>query len=96
MQSFYYFIEVAVTRQESGLSCISVLGVSILPLFTILIFDFGMVPVAWYFCFSFYCSSHCWSLLMQYLSNLSIIFRVPLAIKNVANKGVSRREEEHC
>ena len=51
MQSFYYFIEVAVTRQESGLACISVLGVSILPLFTILIFDFGMVPPVWYFLF---------------------------------------------
>jgi hypothetical protein len=30
------------------------LGVSIVPLSTILIFDIGIFPTVWYFCFSFY------------------------------------------
>ena len=38
-----------VTSQESERSCICVLGISILPLSTILIFDFGIVPTVWYF-----------------------------------------------
>jgi hypothetical protein len=38
-----------VPSQESERSCIRVLGVSILPLSTILIFDFGIVPTVWYF-----------------------------------------------
>ena len=49
-----HFIEVPVPRQESGLSCICVLGVSMLPLSAILIFKFGIVPTAWYCCFSFH------------------------------------------
>ena len=38
-----------VPSQESERSCFRVLGVSILPLSTILIFDFGIVPTVWYF-----------------------------------------------
>ena len=38
-----------VSSQESERSCISVLGVSILPLSTILISDLGIVPTVWYF-----------------------------------------------
>ena len=50
------FIEVPLPRQESGKSCICVLGVSIQPLSTILIFDFGIILTMWYFlfCFSLY------------------------------------------
>ena len=42
------FIEVPVPRQENEWSCICVLGVLILPLSTILIFDFGIVTMVWY------------------------------------------------
>ena len=42
------FIEVSVSRHESERSCIYVLGVSILPLSTILIFDFGVGPTVWH------------------------------------------------
>ena len=38
------FKEVSVPSQESERSCICMLGVSILPLSMILIFDFGIVP----------------------------------------------------
>jgi hypothetical protein len=38
------FKEVSVPSQESEQSCICMLGVSILPLSMILIFDFGIVP----------------------------------------------------
>jgi hypothetical protein len=43
------FIEVFLPSQESEWSCICVLGVSILPLPTILIFDFRIVLTVWYF-----------------------------------------------
>ena len=43
------FIEVPVPSQKIDQSCICVYGVSILPLSTILIFDFGIVPTVWYF-----------------------------------------------
>ena len=49
-----HFIEVPVPRQESGLSCICVLGVSMLPLSAILIFKFEIFPTPWYCCFSFH------------------------------------------
>ena len=49
------FMELLVPRYDSERSCICVLEVSILPLSTILIFDFGNVPTVWYFCISFYC-----------------------------------------
>ena len=39
-----YFIQVPVPNQESDRSYMCVLGGSILPLSTILIFDFGIVP----------------------------------------------------
>ena len=42
-------IEVPVPRQESERSCICVLGVLILPLYTIFLLDFGTVPTVWYF-----------------------------------------------
>jgi membrane protein YdbS with pleckstrin-like domain len=42
-------IEVPVPSQESEQSCMY----AILPLSTILIFDFGIVPTLRYFCFSF-------------------------------------------
>ena len=51
------FIQLLVTRQESEWSCISMLGVSILPLSTILFFHFGIVQTVCYFFiffFSFY------------------------------------------
>jgi hypothetical protein len=48
------FIEVSVPSQISQRSCICVLEVSILPLSTILIFDFGIVPTVWYLLVSFY------------------------------------------
>jgi hypothetical protein len=41
-------IEVPVPSMESERACICVLGVSILPLSTILIFDFGFVPTVWF------------------------------------------------
>jgi hypothetical protein len=41
-------IEVPVTNQKSKGACIDVLGVPMLPLSTILIFDFGIVPMVWY------------------------------------------------
>ena len=43
-----YFIEIAVPNQESGQSCICVLGYRVC-LFTILLFDFGIVPTVWYY-----------------------------------------------
>jgi hypothetical protein len=43
------FIEMPVPSQKSERSCICVLGLSILPLSTFLIFDFGSVPTVWYF-----------------------------------------------
>jgi len=43
------FIEVPVPSQESERSCICVLGVSILPLSTILLLDFRTVPTVLYF-----------------------------------------------
>ena len=46
------FIEVPVPRQECEQSCICTLWVSILPLSTILLLDFGTVPTVWYYCFS--------------------------------------------
>jgi hypothetical protein len=45
------FIEVC--RQVNKQSFICMLGVSILSLSTIIIFDFGIVPTAWYFFFHF-------------------------------------------
>ena len=41
-------IEVSVPNQEHGPSCICLLVISILLLFTILIFDLGIVPTVWY------------------------------------------------
>jgi len=49
-----HFIEVPVPSQENGLSCICVLGVSMLPLSAILILKFGNVSTVWYSCFSFH------------------------------------------
>jgi len=43
-------LDLPVPSQESEWSCICVSGVSILPLSTILTFDFGVVPTVWYFC----------------------------------------------
>jgi len=43
------FIEVSVPSQENEWSSICVLEISILPLSTILIFHFLIVPVVWYF-----------------------------------------------
>ena len=43
------FIEVPVPRQECERACICTLWVSILPLSTILILDFGTVPTVWYY-----------------------------------------------
>ena len=48
-----FFIE-PVPSQESARSCICVLGVSMLTVPTIVIFDFGVVPTLWYFCLLFY------------------------------------------
>ena len=45
------FIEMHVPRQESDRSYIGVLGVLLLPLSAILIFDFGVVPVVCYYLF---------------------------------------------
>ena len=47
-------IEVSVAIQESGSSCMCVLGISIMPLFTIFLLDFGTVPIEWYFLFLLY------------------------------------------
>jgi hypothetical protein len=47
-------IEVSMPNQESEWSCICV--VSRFLLSTILIFDSGIVPKVWCFCFSFYCT----------------------------------------
>ena len=35
-------------------SCVCLLEKSVLPLSTIFIFDFGIVPTVWYFCYSFH------------------------------------------
>jgi len=43
------FIKVPVPSQESERSCICVLGISMLPPSTILIFHFGIVTTMWYF-----------------------------------------------
>jgi hypothetical protein len=40
-------------------SCICVIEKSVLPLSTILIFDFGIVLTVWYFCFSFHYIHNC-------------------------------------
>ena len=48
------YIEVPVRRPERELSCICVLGQSILPLSAILIFDFGIFRQGGIFWFSFY------------------------------------------
>ena len=44
-----FFIEMHLPSQESERSCFCVLEILILPLSTILIFDFGIVPTVWYF-----------------------------------------------
>jgi hypothetical protein len=47
------FLEVGIASQESEQSCIHVVrgggGMAILPLSTILLFDFRIVPTVWYF-----------------------------------------------
>ena len=45
-----------ILTQESERSCVCVLGVSILPLSTALLFDFGIMPTMWYVftCFLFH------------------------------------------
>jgi hypothetical protein len=48
-----FFIEVLVPRQESEQLCICVVGISILPLSTIFLLDFGMFGQCGLFCFSF-------------------------------------------
>ena len=55
LRLFLFLIEVPVRSPQSKRSDIRVLGVSILPLSTILIFYFRIVPKVWYF-FSIYCS----------------------------------------
>ena len=45
------FIEMPVPCKECERSCIGVLQISILPLSTILIFNFEIVPTVWYFLF---------------------------------------------
>jgi hypothetical protein len=52
------FIEVSLPSQESEQSYICVIGVSILPFSFLLIFDFGIVPTVWYFCFSLLFAHH--------------------------------------
>ena len=42
------YIEVPVPSQESELSCICVVGVSLLPLPMIYLLDFGTVPTVWH------------------------------------------------
>lgn len=48
-----HFIEVSEPRQDIDWSPFCVLGVSILLCSTIFIFNFGVVPTVFYFCFSF-------------------------------------------
>ena len=48
------FTQVTVQSQERQRSCICVLGVSILLLFTIFLLNFGTVSTVWHFCFSFF------------------------------------------
>ena len=43
------YFKVPVPSQESERSCICMLRLSISPLSTVLIFDFGTVPTVWYF-----------------------------------------------
>ena len=55
------FIEVHVTNQKSKRWCICVLEESILPLSTILIFDFGIDPTVWFVIFHLFKKlSHYW------------------------------------
>jgi hypothetical protein len=44
----FFFIKVPMPSQESELSWICVIGLSIFPLSIILLFDFGAVPTVWY------------------------------------------------
>ena len=53
------FIEVSVPSQESERSCIFVLFVSILPLSTMFLFDFGVAPTVFFFLF-YYSSVSVW------------------------------------
>ena len=55
-------IEMPVPSQENGRSCVCVLGVSILPLSTILLEDFGTLSTPWYFVF----------VLLHYFININI------------------------
>jgi uncharacterized membrane protein len=43
------FLEVPVPSQKTEQSCICVLSVSILPVSTIFLLNFGTVPTVWYF-----------------------------------------------
>jgi hypothetical protein len=43
------FIEMPVPSQESERSCNCLLGVSVVPLSTIFLLEFGTVPTVWYF-----------------------------------------------
>ena len=45
-------MEVLVPSQESGRSCVSVIGSSMLSLSTIVLLDFGIVQTVWYLLFS--------------------------------------------
>ena len=45
------FIEVPVRSKDNERSCVCVLGISILPLSSILILEFRTVPPVWYFLF---------------------------------------------
>ena len=56
------FIEVLVPSQKSDRPCVCVLGVSILPLSTIFLYDFGALFTAWYFFF----------VLLHYFININI------------------------
>jgi hypothetical protein len=46
-----HFIQMPVSSQDSERSCICVLVVPMMPLSTIILIDFGIVPTVWYFMF---------------------------------------------
>ena len=78
------FIKVSVQSQESVRSCICVLGVSTLPFSTILIFDFRISTVWYFFVFHFIhnilvmftmknCNLCCWCLILLFLLFVNMV-----------------------
>jgi len=64
------FIEVPLPSLKNERSCICVLEVSILPLFTIFLLDFRAVPTVWYFLLDFRAVLTVWYFLFHFIASL--------------------------